>query len=413
MRRVEFRDVEGIPERAMIVVDPEERDIDDARQKHFLRKWRAIRSVTRAPTVERMAEIGLSSLADWLSILEPLDDGEDFEYLRYGKALRAAYGRDMTGRTTKDFSGPHGSSGHFFRECNSISYKEVFPVYSRMAAPSDLSFRRWDRLIVPVFKTKNEPRPALYATSIPIGLKENQIPGRASQAIPEVDELVFEDRDALSLRKIWKVRVRGLAQPVTCISNPEPQDISDPRQRWLLLEWLSFKAQNALPGAEILRSPTAKSLSAHISILEPVDGGQDFRFVRYGKILEEILGPNAQGRKLSEVRSQVGPIPVLGLFRDLSAATFRHGVATFCRHRPISEIKFAHWDRLIFPIQGRRGPTDLLLFVTNVPHGKREGTSTGKIDGTKDDMPSLPSMKSESIGVKKPTEPKSGDTWEI
>jgi len=37
-----------------------------------------------------------------LSLLEAIEDGLDFRYLIYGRALAAYYGRDVNGKTTRD-----------------------------------------------------------------------------------------------------------------------------------------------------------------------------------------------------------------------------------------------------------------------------------------------------------------------
>ena len=54
-------------------------------------------------TAVRLEDFG--GLTEWLMMIDPVEDGQDFRYTFYGSAISDHYGHDMTGRLTSDIGG--------------------------------------------------------------------------------------------------------------------------------------------------------------------------------------------------------------------------------------------------------------------------------------------------------------------
>ncbi len=87
-------------------------------------------------------------LAGWLMLLEPVENGEDFQYLSYGASIAESFGTDMTGKRTSAFGG-HIST--FFLGLYRAVLRRREWVYSEHEPPKEVFVRLWQRLIVPVF----------------------------------------------------------------------------------------------------------------------------------------------------------------------------------------------------------------------------------------------------------------------
>jgi hypothetical protein len=77
-------------------------EITDARLRLLHDLWQIHRDGAPAP---RQADLDVFDSPHWLghlSLLEAIEDGLDFRYLIYGRALAAYYGRDLNGKTTRD-----------------------------------------------------------------------------------------------------------------------------------------------------------------------------------------------------------------------------------------------------------------------------------------------------------------------
>jgi hypothetical protein len=71
--------------------------------------WQIYRDDAPAP---RRADLDVFDSPLWLghlSLLEAIENGVDFRYLIYGRALAAYYGRDLNGKTTRDLSAVVGN----------------------------------------------------------------------------------------------------------------------------------------------------------------------------------------------------------------------------------------------------------------------------------------------------------------
>ena len=95
-----------------------------------------------------VAAADFGGLSDWQMLIEVRNDGEDFLYTHYGKAISESSGIDMSDRLVSDFGG-HVST--FFMGLYRAILKTGQWVYSQHESPREMFVRSWQRLIVPLY----------------------------------------------------------------------------------------------------------------------------------------------------------------------------------------------------------------------------------------------------------------------
>lgn len=147
MGRLFSIDVEGLPEPFEVRADPDEDDLIDLRKRRLLKAWRRRRfALGRIPFKHELDQTLLADLAPYLMELGLQSDG-DFLYVAYGKAIAAAYGRDMTGKRTSDFPSPIAKA---FLSVYSLALKTKSPYATRHKPPRPVRIDHWHRLILPI-----------------------------------------------------------------------------------------------------------------------------------------------------------------------------------------------------------------------------------------------------------------------
>ncbi|MXQ06563.1 PAS domain-containing protein [Alphaproteobacteria bacterium GH1-50] len=99
----------------------------------------------------RLEDFG--GLTEWLMLLQPVEDGADFEYLAYGSSITDSFGMDMTGHRTSEFGGYIST---FFLGLYRAVLAQKACVYSEHEPPRNVFVRVWQRLIVPLFDEAGE-----------------------------------------------------------------------------------------------------------------------------------------------------------------------------------------------------------------------------------------------------------------
>jgi hypothetical protein len=147
MGRVFSIDVEGLPEPFEVRADPDEEDLIDLRKRRLLKAWRRRRfALNRIPFRYELDQDLLGELAPNLMELELQANG-DFRYIAYGKAIAAAYGRDMTGQLTSAFPTPIAKA---FLSVYTLALKTKITYATRHKPPPPVPIDYWHRLILPL-----------------------------------------------------------------------------------------------------------------------------------------------------------------------------------------------------------------------------------------------------------------------
>lgn len=149
-----------------VIVDPIDQDLVDARHRRLCHHWRAARRQREGvPASFDLSSTFLAEIDDNMALLAKR--GEDLHYLRFGRNLAKAYGRDMTGLGVDDFP---SLIGQLFRSVYRLSEAHRVPVFSQHKPPPEIAVDLWLRLVVPLDETESGSLvTAFIVCSVPIG----------------------------------------------------------------------------------------------------------------------------------------------------------------------------------------------------------------------------------------------------
>lgn len=161
---------------------------------------------------------------------------------------------------------------------------------------------------------------------------------------------------------------------------PEDDDLETPRLRFLNGYWRTRSPLGEPPSSALIDPLDLVPLLGYLMLLEPLDGGADFRYRVYGSRIVEYSRVEMTGKCVWDV-----PAPLVAAY---FVATYRAVVerrqSLFAHHRTHHHIQVAQWDRLILPFVDEHGDVNRLL-VGNVPSirpagPRRPGPVAGRPD---------------------------------
>jgi hypothetical protein len=156
---------------------------------------------------------------------------------------------------------------------------------------------------------------------------------------------------------------------------PERGDITDERLVQLLEHWRALDADRttSLPSVALIAPEQLRFILGWLMIMEPLDGGADFRYRLYGSSIALTTGRDLTGQKLSDsfpsFAAWAGEV-----YRSVMA---RH-LPVLTRHQPRRYVRVDRWERLILPFAGRGGAVERLL-VGAVVIGERIAGETVRL----------------------------------
>ena len=140
---------------------------------------------------------------------------------------------------------------------------------------------------------------------------------------------------------------------------PEPGDVADERLVHLLARWHALHAASApddLPPLKLIAPEELRFILGWLMIMEPLDGGTDFRYRLYGSSIAATTGRDLTGHKVSES---------FPLFAAWTSAVYRTTMArrlpVLTSHAPRRFVLVDRWERLILPFAGAAGAVERLL----------------------------------------------------
>jgi hypothetical protein len=148
-----------------VIIDPDEKDLIDARHRRLRHHWwAAYRERNALPLREDFSVSFLADIGDYLTILEKVGPTLRYEY--YGRGVAHAYGRDLTGRTVDDFP---SSVTQVFRTIYHLAEVKIVPIFMRQAPISGPAVEHWLRLIVPVSNDDPAVVTHFITCNVPVG----------------------------------------------------------------------------------------------------------------------------------------------------------------------------------------------------------------------------------------------------
>jgi len=145
--------------------------------------------------------------------------------------------------------------------------------------------------------------------------------------------------------------------------NPGPPAMRSPQIRFVLEHWRALSQGAAAPPVVALDPGGLRPALGYLMLVEPLDGGADFRYRLYGSLIATVSGRDMTGKLVSQYPAGTHVV-------DFSLAGYR---AVYRRKEPLytfrrpARAEFTRaWERLVLPFLAAGGEVGRFL-VANVP----------------------------------------------
>jgi hypothetical protein len=138
---------------------------------------------------------------------------------------------------------------------------------------------------------------------------------------------------------------------------PARDRVRSGENRFLLDYWHESRGGAALPPMSAVDPMRIKPALGRVGVLEPVDGGRDFRYRLFGTIMAAVSGFDLTGKLLSTHPSSAHVVTLtLALYR----ATLAKQAPVLSSYAPVARY-VAFWERLMLPFAGADGSVARIL----------------------------------------------------
>ncbi len=179
--------------------------------------------------------------------------------------------------------------------------------------------------------------------------------------------------DAATIDRMAEEMVAGSASPtaerlfaahgrggVTVQWSPAPDQLPLDGHRFLLAYWNGARGAAAMPAVAAIDPFALKPVLGNVMILDPLDGGADFRFRLYGTAIAEAARFDWTGSTLAEMqRILKGPGPAF--FLATYRALLRRGEPLYTANPAVVVFSARAWGRLILPFGDAGGIARILV----------------------------------------------------
>jgi hypothetical protein len=134
------------------------------------------------------------------------------------------------------------------------------------------------------------------------------------------------------------------------LNDPDTADFTDRRLAQLLAYWRGLAGEGDLPPAPAIDPAALVFILGWLMIIDPLEGGADFKYRLYGSSIAEVTGRDLTGCKVSD------SFPAFAAFTsEVYRNAMRDRRPVLTRHSPPKQIAVTRWERLILPFAGSDG----------------------------------------------------------
>ena len=193
-------------------------------------------------------------------------------------------------------------------------------------------------------------------------MHDSSVPAKPGAKVlnwPRIDEwtsLILAD-DIAAIAAVFQQH--GAAMP-EAVLNPIPEQIPPGPLRFLAMHWQTLAAEG-LPHLREIDPFKLRQALGYLMVLEPVEGGRDFRYRLYGSTLARISGLEMTGRKASEhpASAYVAEFSIA-----INRAALTAGMPIYSTRRPVGAELAMRWHRLTLPFVDDSGRPARILAGT-------------------------------------------------
>lgn len=163
------------------------------------------------------------------------------------------------------------------------------------------------------------------------------------------------------IRDIARVfAIDGLSEPVVhwC---PGDRDVTAEPLRALLAYWSRLRGHDSMPHHRLVDPAAMRPALGFVMMLDPVDGGRDFRYRLYGSTIALVSGFDMTGRLLS---AHPAGVHATEFVIASTSACVQRGLPLYTERQPARAERTMRWPRLVLPLRGDSGGVARVLAGT-------------------------------------------------
>lgn len=159
---------------------------------------------------------------------------------------------------------------------------------------------------------------------------------------------------------------RGDTDPPMVIWNPAPAALRTDMLRFALDHWNALRGTARAPLVSRLDPVELRPVLGYVMLVDPIDGGVDFRYRLYGSLIATVSGVDMTGKLVSQhhASSYVVDFSFAGYL-----AVDRRPEPLYTLRRPALAEFTRSWERLVLPLLDDAGTVGRFL-VVNVPENE-------------------------------------------
>ena len=180
------------------------------------------------------------------------------------------------------------------------------------------------------------------------------------QNASDIVELVAESFSPDSPDAVRRLFNEAGARAPEVIWTPSSIEVRNPLLKQFQDICKGYKVDGRVP-ASAVRLEDFGGLTEWLMLLEPVDGGSDFKYLAYGSSVAESFGSDMTGHRASEFGGHIS-----SFFIGLYCAVLREKRCVYSEHEPPRNVFVRLWQRMIVPLFDESGEVAQIL-VLNVP----------------------------------------------
>jgi hypothetical protein len=148
------------------------------------------------------------------------------------------------------------------------------------------------------------------------------------------------------------------ARGPTLTWRPRVAALAAQQHRFLLRYWEDLRGTQPMPDAAKIDAVEMRPALGYINLIDPVEGGRDFRYRLFGSIVAAVSDFDMTGQLASTLKAS----PYVAEFViAVCRAALTRGEPLFTEHGPPAAVYTATWHRLVLPLAGEDGKVTRLL----------------------------------------------------
>lgn len=140
--------------------------------------------------------------------------------------------------------------------------------------------------------------------------------------------------------------------------NPSDAALASDKLRFLMSHWTELRGTDPMPHMRAIDPLNMRPVLGYIMLLEPIDGGRDFRYLVYGSEIAAVSEIEMTGKIASALAASQNVVEFgMAAYR----AAWERQAPLYTVRSPLGAYRTAEWHRLTLPLAGDDGRIGRLI----------------------------------------------------